>query len=127
MTIATRNARLWPKGGDAPFADPMAVTPRVSLSPVSVGGPFSLLWPPQPCFQKRQESFAAVRTDKRGKSPTSMPLAGCLATSQPPNSRLGQIPHNPCGINGVGRLKFQRGALKRTSLFISAGNLVQKN
>src|SRR5215470_17997954 len=127
MTIATRNVRLWSKGGHAPFADPMAVTPRVSLSPVSVRGPFSLLWPPQPCFQKRQESFAAVRTDKRGKSPTSMPLAGCLVTSQRPNSRSGQIPHNPYETNGVGRLKFQREALKRTSLFVSAGNLVEKN
>jgi hypothetical protein len=36
-----------------------------------------------------------------------MPLAGCLATSRRPNSRLGQIPYNACRINGVVRLKFQ--------------------
>ena len=37
-----------------------------------------------------------------------MPEAGCLATSRRPNSLLGQIPHNACRINGVGRLRFQR-------------------
>src|SRR5215813_13355570 len=57
----------------APLADRIAVTPRGSLSLVSVRGPFSLLWPPLPCFQKRQGSFPADPTDRRGKSPTSMP------------------------------------------------------
>jgi hypothetical protein len=37
-----------------------------------------------------------------------MAWAGCLATSQRPNSRLGQIPHNACGINDVVRQKFPR-------------------
>src|SRR5262245_242192 len=95
-------------GGKAPLADRRAVTPRVSLSLARMRGPFSPLWPPLPCFEKRQGSFPAVRTDRRGKSPTSMPWAVCLATSRRPNSRLGQIPRNACRINDVGRLKFQR-------------------
>ena len=78
-------------------------------------------------LSKKTGELSSGPPDRRGKSPTSMALAGCLATSRRPNSRLGQIPHNACGINGVGRLKFQREAWKRTSLFISAGNLVQKN
>src|SRR5262245_32344537 len=53
--------------------DRMVVTPRVSPSLASVRGPFSLLWPPLPCFQKRRGSFPAVHTDRRGKSPISMP------------------------------------------------------
>jgi hypothetical protein len=36
-------------------------------------GLLSLLWPPLPCFQKRLASFPTVPTDRRGKSPTSMP------------------------------------------------------
>jgi hypothetical protein len=51
----------------------MAVTPPVSLSPTSGRGPFSLLWPPLPCFQKRLASFPAGPAERRGKSPTSMP------------------------------------------------------
>ena len=86
----------------------MAVTPRVSLSLANVRGPFFLLWSPLLRLQKRQGNFQGVRIDKRDKSPTSMLWAACLATSRRPNSRLSQILHNPCGINGVGRLKFQR-------------------
>ena len=57
----------------APLADRTAVTPRVSLSPANVRGPFSPLWPPPPCFRKRQASFLAAPTDRHDRSPTSMP------------------------------------------------------
>src|SRR6516165_8546820 len=80
----------------------MAVTPPVSLT--IVRGPFSPLWPPLPCSQKRRASALPAQPDRHSRSPSAN--EGSLVSSRRTKNRLGQILHS-CTIDGDGRLKFQ--------------------
>src|SRR6516162_2777728 len=82
----------------------MAVTPPVS--PTIERGPFSPLWPPLPCSQKRRASALPAQPDRHNRSPTAKAQEGSLVSSRRTKNRLGQILHS-CTIDGDGRLNFQ--------------------
>ena len=114
FTLADAHQNRWRASGDrrvstpSPFARvPGVVTPPVS--PVSLRGPFFLLWPPLPRFRTKQANSLPAPTDQHDKSPTARVSAGCLAASRPPNNRWGQTFRylRSFVINSDGRVDFQ--------------------
>src|SRR5215470_16964642 len=93
-------------GGKALLSDRRAVTPRVSLSLARMRGLFSPLWPPLPCFQKRQGSFPAVRTDNISAARTRRKISAHRAAKQLSNSLKVAEPEQVAALGEeVGRLE----------------------
>ena len=88
----------------APLAARMSVMPPVSQA--NVREPFSPLWPPLPCSQKRPASVLPAPTDRHSKSPTAKAWAGSLAVSRRQSAGSNFSLHS-CTIDADGRLNFQ--------------------
>jgi len=69
-------------------------------------GLFSPLWPPLPCFQKRQGSFPAVRTDNISAARTRRKISAHRAAKQLSNSLKVAEPEQVAALGEeVGRLE----------------------